>query len=137
VLPSAPPNSSRYRQATTDGRGRMQIEGITFVGTRTAHRPGMAAFVGEVLGLPRAEVEGVDAEVFALPDGSTFAVTSPDGPDDLERTIGFKVADLDQAVAELKASGVAVDEEIAESSTQRYVHFRAPDGHLYELVEDR
>lgn len=115
----------------------MEISGITFVGTRTQHRPETAAFVRDVLGLAPTQLEGVDAEVFALPDGSSFAVTSPDGPDDLERTVGFLVADLDQAVAELKASGVTVDEEIAETPTQRYCHFRAPDGHLYELIQNR
>jgi hypothetical protein len=39
-------------------------------------------------------------------------------------------------VAELRAAGVEVDEP-AENDLQRYVHFRAPDGKLYELVEER
>lgn len=117
--------------------GRMQIKGITFVGTRTGARSEMGTFVRDVLGLAPTTVDGMDAEMFALPDGSTFAVTSPDGPDDIERTIGFLVEDIDEAAAELKASGVTVDEDIAESATQRYLHFRAPDGRLYELVENR
>ncbi|HZJ06157.1 MAG TPA: hypothetical protein VFD59_11890 [Nocardioidaceae bacterium] len=69
--------------------------------TRTDSRREMAEFVREVLGLQPTPVDGMDAEMFALPDRSSFAVTSPDGPSD----------------------------------TQRYIHFRAPDGHLYELVE--
>jgi glyoxylase I family protein len=64
-------------------------------------------------------------------------VTSPDGPDDRERTVGFLVADLDQAVSELRAAGVPVDDEISETPTQRYFHFRGPDGRLYEVVENR
>jgi catechol 2,3-dioxygenase-like lactoylglutathione lyase family enzyme len=115
----------------------MQTKGITFVGTRTGARSEMGTFVRDVLGLAPMTVGGVDAEMFALPDGSTFAITSPDGPDDIERTVGFLVEDIAQAAAELKAFGVAVDEEIAESATQRYLHFRAPDGRLYELVENR
>jgi glyoxylase I family protein len=120
--------------------GRMQIKGITFVGTRTGARSAMGTFVRDVLGLAPTTVDGADAEMFALPDGSTFAVTSPDGPDgpdDTERTVGFLVEDIAAAAAELKASGVTVDEEIAETTTQRYLHFRAPDGRLYELVENR
>jgi glyoxylase I family protein len=117
--------------------GRMQIKGITFVGTRTGARSAMGTFVRDVLGLAPTTVDGVDAEMFALPDGSTFAVTSPDGPDDTERTVGFLVEDIATAAAELKASGVTVDGEIAETTTQRYLHFRAPDGRLYELVENR
>jgi glyoxylase I family protein len=118
--------------------GRMQSKGITFVGTRTGARSAMGTFVRDVLGLSPTKVGGVDAEMFALPDGSTFAVTSPDGPDDIEPVrSGFLVEDIAQAAAELKASGVTVDEEIAEGTTQRYLHFRAPDGRLYELVENR
>jgi len=52
------------------------------------------------------------------------------------RTIGFLVADLETAVAELRAAGVEVDEP-AENDRHRYVHFRAPDGKLYELVQER
>jgi glyoxylase I family protein len=51
-----------------------------------------------------------------------------------DRSIGFLVADLDEAIAELRAAGVEVDEPAA-NDRQRYAHFRAPDGRLYELVE--
>jgi catechol 2,3-dioxygenase-like lactoylglutathione lyase family enzyme len=97
----------------------------------------MAHFVAEVLGLAPVAGHGMDAEVFALPDSSSLAVTSPERADDAERTVGFRVADLDGALAELRAAGVETDEAVSESLTQRYVHFRAPDGRLYELVEDR
>jgi glyoxylase I family protein len=114
----------------------MQIDGITFVGTRTEARLEMARFVRDVLGLAPVRVDGIDAEVFAMPDGSSFAVTSPDRPDDTERTVGFLVADIAEAARELRAAGVVMDGEVASSATQRYLHFRAPDGHLYELVEE-
>ena len=39
------------------------------------------------------------------------------------------------ATDELRAAGVDVDDEIAANERFRYVHFRAPDGRLYELVE--
>ena len=115
----------------------MRIEGLVFVGTRTAHREETARFAREVLGLSPVTGHGMDAEVFALPDGSSFAVTSPDGPDDEQRTVGFKVADLDEALAELRAAGVETDDEVAEGEHQRYAHFQGPDGRLYELVQDR
>jgi catechol 2,3-dioxygenase-like lactoylglutathione lyase family enzyme len=114
----------------------MQVRGISFVGTRTGARSDMAAFVRDVLGLAPAGAGGMDAEVFALPDGSSFAVTSPDGTGHAGRTVGFLVTDLDQAARELRAAGVETDEEVSVSDRQRYLHFRAPDGHLYELVED-
>jgi catechol 2,3-dioxygenase-like lactoylglutathione lyase family enzyme len=96
----------------------------------------MALFARETLGLERVQLGGVEADIFALPDGSHIAVADPRGMGDTSRSIGFQVASLDEAAAELRAAGVDVDEP-AENDKQRYVHFRAPDGKLYELVEER
>ena len=52
------------------------------------------------------------------------------------RTIGFLVSDVAAAAAELQAAGVETD-EVHETDRQRYVHFTAPDGKLYELVEEK
>lgn len=94
----------------------------------------MSEFVSDVLGVPRHHADGVEADLFKLPDGSSFAVASPGGMGDSARSVGFLVASLDESVAELAASGVATDSP-AMSDTERYVHFTAPDGQLYELVE--
>ena len=40
-----------------------------------------------------------------------------DTPADLERTVGFRVADVDQALRELRDAGVSTDDEV--SSTPR------------------
>jgi catechol 2,3-dioxygenase-like lactoylglutathione lyase family enzyme len=114
----------------------VQILGLVFAGTATDRRGEMARFARETLGLESVQLGGVEADIFALPDGSHFAVADPRGMGDTSRTIGFQVAALDDAAAELRAAGVEVDEP-AENERQRYVHFRAPDGKLYELVEER
>lgn len=114
----------------------MEIKGLTFIGTRTEARADMGDFVGRVLGLRATPVTGMDAEVFAMPDGSSFAVTSSDGPEDRERTVGFLVDDVILAARELTAAGIETDDDVSSSDQQRYIHFRAPDGHLYELVEE-
>ena len=114
----------------------MQVEGLVFVGSRTGERAEMSRFVQDVLGLRPSTGHGFDAEVFDLPDGSSFAVTSPEVPADLGRTVGFRVRDVDAAWAELRAAGVETDDQVSEGARQRYVHFRAPDGRLYELVQD-
>jgi hypothetical protein len=116
--------------------GRVHILGICFAGTSTRQRRLMSEFVSEVLGVPSRHVEGVEADLFELPDGSSFAVASPGGMGDSARSLGFLVASLDEAVAELNAAGVATDPP-ATNERDRYVHFTAPDGHLYELVERR
>ena len=116
----------------------MRITGITFVGTRTGVRPAMSDFLRDVLHLsPSGPTLGMDADVFDLPDGSSFAVASADPPDEQERTVGFSVDDIDAAREALEAAGVWVDDEVSENDRFRYLHFRAPDGRLYELVEER
>ena len=112
----------------------MRILGICFAGTSTTERAAMADFVTDVLCLPRDHVDGVEADLFTLPDGSSFAVASPGGMGDSARSLGFLVDSLDEAVEELAAAGVTTDEP-AMNGRERYAHFTAPDGQLYELVE--
>ena len=112
----------------------MRILGLVFAGTATERRPEMSRFVRDTLGLERIEVGGVDADMFELDDGSQFAVAGPRGGGETSRTIGFLVADLDAALAELRAAGIEAGEPAA-NDRQRYAHFTAPDGGLYELVE--
>jgi glyoxylase I family protein len=82
-------------------------------------------------------VAGVEADLFDLPDGSSFAVASPQGMGATDRSVGFLVDDIELAVQEVRAAGVEVDQEISSNARERYVHFRAPDEQLYELVERR
>jgi catechol 2,3-dioxygenase-like lactoylglutathione lyase family enzyme len=114
----------------------MRILGLVFAGTATGRRVEMARFVEDTLGLRRVLIGGVEADMFEAPDGSVFAVADPRGMGATDRSIGFRVEALDDAIAELRAAGCEVDETAA-NDRQRYVHFRAPDGKLYELVEDR
>lgn len=108
---------------------------MVFAGTGTDARSEMTALVQDVLGLARTTVAGVEADLFDLPDGSSFAVAWPDGMGVTSRSLGFLVGDIEQAVRELRAAAVPVDDEISANARERYVHFRAPDGQLYELVE--
>jgi catechol 2,3-dioxygenase-like lactoylglutathione lyase family enzyme len=113
------------------------VRRIVFVGTHTAERAAMSAFARDVLGLAPVAVGGSEADMFALPSGDVFAVSPLHEGDGVpERTIGFLVDDLDAAVAELHAAGVATD-GISKNDRYRYTHFRAPDDRLYELVEER
>jgi glyoxylase I family protein len=113
----------------------MNIDGLVFAGSSTEDAAEMNAFVSSVLGLPRVAVPDSDAAFFGLPDGSMFAVALSDGMGS-SRTIGFRVTDLDAAWGELRALGLDVDDSINENERYRYVHFVAPDGHVYELVEE-
>jgi glyoxylase I family protein len=113
----------------------MRVLGLCFAGSATKQRAEMSDFLTSVLGLRNEVLDGANADFFALPDGSYFAVASPGEMGETRRSIGFRVDDLDQAIAELVSRGVQVDPEPAENATMRYAHFVAPDGRLYELIE--
>jgi glyoxylase I family protein len=113
----------------------MEILGLVFAGTATPHRAAMTAFVADVLGLSPTSADPEYADMFALPDGSGFAVSGEREPGGgTSRTVGFLVADLDAAVRELRSREVMVDEP-GSNDEYRYAHFVAPDGDLYELVQ--
>ena len=114
----------------------MRVLGLVFAGTATEQRAQMVRFVAETLRLEQVRIEGVEADLFELPDGSRFAISDPRGMGDTSRSVGFLVEDLDDAIAQLNTAGIEVDEP-AENDLQRYVHFKAPDGKLYELIEER
>jgi hypothetical protein len=60
----------------------MRVLGITFGGTATPRRPQMVTFVETVMNIPRRPTPDVEADLFVLADGPTFAVTSPHGMGD-------------------------------------------------------
>jgi catechol 2,3-dioxygenase-like lactoylglutathione lyase family enzyme len=109
------------------------VLGLTFAATATLRQEHTAEFFERALGLARSEVPGVDADLFVLPDGASFAVTSPRGIPG-GRSIGFLVADLARAREQLDSAGVDVGPTYT-NARERYFHFTAPDGETYELVE--
>ena len=115
----------------------MEIRGIGFVGSHTEAHEEMSAFLRAVLGLRPITADGVSAALFAATNGDVLAVGCRDEEDGAaERTVGLLVDDVEAAAAELHAAGVETD-GINENARWRYTHFRAPDGKLYELVEER
>ena len=113
----------------------MQVRGIVFVGSHTFARGAMSQFARDVLGLVPSPISRPETDFFDLPDGSMLAVKEPWDLDPAERSVGFLVDDVEAAAAELNAAGVLTD-ELNSNGRQRYVHFRAPDGQLYELIEN-
>lgn len=113
---------------------------MAWVGTRTPQAEATAAFFRDVLGLGVA-VEEPDFWVFTLPDGAKVEVFGPDNPVNRHFTTGpvagFLVDDVAAATAELRAAGVeVVFEGHHDASGNAWVHFRAPDGNLYEFTQD-
>jgi catechol 2,3-dioxygenase-like lactoylglutathione lyase family enzyme len=76
-----------------------------------------------------------------LPDGSKVEVFGPDSPINRHFTTGpvagFLVDDAQNATAELRAAGVEIlFESEVDDSENAWVHFRAPDGNIYEFTQD-
>jgi predicted enzyme related to lactoylglutathione lyase len=49
--------------------------------------------------------------------------------------LNFRVPDLDAMLAQLRAAGAVVDEEIAEADFGRFAHATDPEGNRFELWE--
>ena len=118
----------------------MRISKLAWVGTRTENAGPTVAFFRDVLDL-RLELERPGFWMLKLPDGSKVEVFGSDSPINRHFTTGpvagFLVDDVHAAADELRAAGVEIllEPEIDDSGNA-WVHFRAPDGNVYELTQD-
>jgi catechol 2,3-dioxygenase-like lactoylglutathione lyase family enzyme len=125
----------------TGGTGPgMRIIKLAWVGTRTGNAASTVAFFRDVLGL-RLELDQPGFWMLKLPDGGKVEVFGPDSVVNRHFTTGpvagFLVDDIDAATAELRSAGVEIlFESGVDDSGNAWVHFRAPDGNIYELTQD-
>jgi catechol 2,3-dioxygenase-like lactoylglutathione lyase family enzyme len=118
----------------------MRIIKLAWVGTRTDNPEPTVAFFHEVLDLP-LELRRPGFWMLKLPDGGTVEIFGPDSPVNRHFTTGpvagFLVDDVHSAAAELRSAGVEILlESEVDDSGNAWVHFRAPDGNVYELTQD-
>jgi catechol 2,3-dioxygenase-like lactoylglutathione lyase family enzyme len=119
----------------------MRVRTIAWVGTRTDDPEAMVDLLREVLGIPLDHGDG-GMWALRLPDGSKVEVFGPDS-DNAHFTTGpvpgFLVDDVDAATEELRSAGVPIvsGPTHMEGEGLAWVHFRAPDGNIYELTQDR
>jgi catechol 2,3-dioxygenase-like lactoylglutathione lyase family enzyme len=118
----------------------MRIIKLAWVGTRTGNPEPTVAFFRDVLGL-RLELEHAEFWMLKLPDGGKVEVFGPDSPVNRHFTsgpvAGFLVDNAADAAAELRSAGVEILLESAvDESGNAWVHFRAPDGNIYEFTQD-
>ncbi len=117
----------------------MQIIKLAWVGTRTENFQLTADFFRDVLGL-RSELDRPGFRVLELPDGSKVEVFGPESKINPHFTTGpvagFLVDDVHAAAKELRTYGVEILLEEEDEHDNAWVHFRAPDGNIYELTHD-
>lgn len=125
--------------------GHVEVKGVRWLGVGTERVSLMRSFATEVLGL---RVVGEDTEHFvelAMGDGTKLELFGPpavaDSPWLFESNpvvAGFLVDDIKAAREELaRTPNVELLGEVRElPSGYAWQHFRAPDGHIYELTAD-
>lgn len=116
----------------------MKVRSLVWLGIQTDGFDAMAGFMEAILGMPPSQPSPGFA-FWTLPSGDLVEVfaggTKP--PFGSAPVVGFLVDDLVGARVELAAAGAEIlggygpNEDGYES-----VHFRAPDGNIYELVHD-
>jgi catechol 2,3-dioxygenase-like lactoylglutathione lyase family enzyme len=113
----------------------MRVLGYTWAGVRTSDLKSTARFFTEVMGLS-VSYEGKGIVQFQMPSGQLFEVFAAESrfyklhacP-----VLGFQVADLKAARAELEAHGIEFVTGIDGDEKEAWTYFRGPDGYLYEL----
>ena len=116
----------------------MRVLSVAWVGTRTTEYTATLAFFTDVLGL-RVRSSETDFAVLDVPDGATVEIFGPASEYNRHLThpvAGFLVDSLENAVAELHAADIEIILPVQHGGTRSWMHFRAPDGFVYELVED-
>jgi catechol 2,3-dioxygenase-like lactoylglutathione lyase family enzyme len=118
----------------------VKIIKLAWLGTRTENFQSTVDFFQEILGL-RLQLDLPGFRVLKLPDGSKVEVFGPES--DVNRhfttgpVAGFLVDDVKAAAGELQSNGIEIlllTEQ--DESGNAWVHFRAPDGNIYEFTQD-
>lgn len=113
---------------------QMEVEGLVFAGVATADSAGVARFLADVLGV-EVDTTG-DVHRLAFPNGTSLALVPPGYVEPPSDTIlGFLVQDVEVAAAELAAKGIEPDGDLGSAWGVRYLHFLAPDGRRFELLD--
>jgi catechol 2,3-dioxygenase-like lactoylglutathione lyase family enzyme len=115
----------------------MRVEGIAWMGVRSAAFTQLHHLFAEVMGMDiTRKRRGV--AWFALPGGEEIQIYDDGDADHAffgqAPVIGFRVADFDEAHAELTAAGVEWLSEGDRGEVLRWRHFRGPDGNVYEIL---
>jgi catechol 2,3-dioxygenase-like lactoylglutathione lyase family enzyme len=118
----------------------VKVLNVRWVGIRTDNYREMVGFLRDVLGLTTNFEEPTTVEL-ATTEGDQIQVMAPGDPYYEffgEHATGpvplFEVDDVHAARLELEAAGVEIVGELGRDSNWEWIHFRAPDGNLYELA---
>ena len=117
----------------------MQIIKLAWVGTRTINFQKTVEFFLDVLGL-RPDFDLPGFRVLKLPDGIKVEIFGSDSGMNSHFTtgpvVGFLVDNDNAAASALRVRGIEILHEVEDESGNAWVHFRGPDGNIYEFTQD-
>jgi catechol 2,3-dioxygenase-like lactoylglutathione lyase family enzyme len=123
----------------TKGGHLIEVRNIRWVGVATEAYDEMRVFLSDVMGL-RVGFEEPTTVEFATTEGDELQIMRPGDPYFAffyQHAHGpvplFEVVDLDAAVEELVAANIEIVGQRGRDRRWDWIHFRAPDGNLYEL----
>jgi catechol 2,3-dioxygenase-like lactoylglutathione lyase family enzyme len=118
----------------------MEVRNIRWVGVPTRNFAAMRSLLEQVMGLQISFEEPTTVE-FRTTEGDTVQLHAPGDPYFdffVQHARGpvplFEVDDVHAARAELEATGITIVGGVGRDSRWEWIHFRAPDGNLYELA---
>jgi catechol 2,3-dioxygenase-like lactoylglutathione lyase family enzyme len=122
----------------------MKVKAIRWIGVDTDRLSEMRAFAIDVLGLRVAGEDTRDFVVLGMADGTKLelfgSASVADGPwlfASNPVVAGFLVDDIETARDELAHAGVELLGDLrVMADGYAWQHFRAPDGHVYELTAE-
>jgi catechol 2,3-dioxygenase-like lactoylglutathione lyase family enzyme len=119
----------------------VEFTGLGWLGVRTERFEETVRFFRNVMGLQQIRQDSDVVVGFAFPDGTEVEVWRPEdefhaffgtGP-----VVGFRVEDFDDARARMEAEGIEFLGPVQRSEKAAWVHFRGPDGNVYEIIGQR
>jgi hypothetical protein len=121
----------------------MELKGIAWLGSRTQKFDEMVTFCSEKLGLKQVLTKP-NMAVFLMPNGDVFEIMAPQidtSQPELKKMecpkAEFLVDDVHHARQEMEAIGIEFVGPVYVAEKHAWTNFRAPDGHLYGLTDDR
>jgi catechol 2,3-dioxygenase-like lactoylglutathione lyase family enzyme len=121
----------------------MQVRNVRWIGVATENYEEMRELLAGVMGL-RPNFDDPTTVEFVTREGDEIQLMAPGDPYfDFFREHAhgpvplFEVDDVHAARAELERAGVTVVGDVGRDSRWEWIHFRAPDGNLYELASRR
>ena len=118
----------------------MQVRNVRWIGVSAENYAAMRELLERVMGLRPNFDEATTVELVTS-EGDEIQLMAPGDPyfdffrDHAHGPVPlFEVDDVHAARAELEAAGIEIIGPLGHDSRWEWVHFRAPDGNLYELA---